>query len=339
MVSTLVWRRSATWAATRRDFSAIGDTVNLVSGFKRMPRSDHCQRRHVPGLPDPLSDPANGILVLDASIQVKDAARQLDYEIGAPALIFGCAHERNTMLTANLTAPLTRHAPWPTTHDLQLCCAPARYAAPAAWSAAKVFEQLYFVRTDLDTLVERFSGESTELAQLRALAQTMKLVNSSLDLDYVLNEVMDTVIALTGAERGYLMLRSEQTGEMQFRVARDLNRQTLAESKFTVSKTIVTKVAQTGEPVVAKDAVTDANYSSQDSIIMHMPRSILCVPLIYHDQTHRRGLCRQPAHADLFGEKELALLVAFANQAAVAIENARCLSASDARFESPRSRN
>ncbi len=186
-----------------------------------------------------------------------------------------------------------------------------------------VLDQIYYLRTDLSSLIPELADESIELEQLRALAEMIQLINSSLDIDQVLNEVMDTAIQLTGAERGYIMLRDRETGAMRFRVARDMNRQTLDEDRFTVSHTIVSEVAETGEPVVAQNALMDPRYRSQQSIVMHTPRSILCVPLVF--KGHITGVVyADNRHVpDLFGENELSLLVAFANQAAIAIENAR----------------
>jgi PAS domain S-box-containing protein len=188
---------------------------------------------------------------------------------------------------------------------------------------AHVLESMHFLRNDLEDLARRAIEEGTELDQLRALAGTIKLLNSSLEIDRVLNEVMDTAIALTGAERGYLMLRDQETGEMRFRVARDYRRETISETRFTVSATIVNDVVQTGVPVVAQNALLDPRFSAQDSIIMHTPRSILCVPLVFKGQITGVVYADNRQVPDLFGERELSLLVAFANQAAVAIENAR----------------
>ncbi len=186
-----------------------------------------------------------------------------------------------------------------------------------------MLEKLYYMRADCQTLAERLAGEATELDQLRALAGTSQLVNSSLDIDLVLSEVMDTAIALTGAERGYIMLRDVETGEMMFKTARDRKRQTLDQSRFTVSSTIVYQVAETGEPVVSQNALLDPRYSTQESIVMHAPRSVLCAPLIYKDKITGVVYADNRQIPDLFGEKELSLLMAFANQAAIAIENAR----------------
>lgn len=184
-------------------------------------------------------------------------------------------------------------------------------------------EKTRFVHTSLLQLSQLLFDESTELAQLRALGKTARLLNSSLDPDAVLTEVVDTAIALTGAERGYIVLRAPDTGELQFRVARDYKQQNLDESKFTVSRTVMLEAAASGEPVITANALTDPRYDSQMSIITHGPRSIICVPLFHKNKVIGVLYADNRRIAGLFGEREQSLLVAFANQAAIAIENAR----------------
>ncbi len=184
-------------------------------------------------------------------------------------------------------------------------------------------EKLFYMRNDLDDLTGRLVDESTELDQLRALAQTTRLINSSLEPDDVLNGVLDTAIALTGAERGYIVLRSSSTGELQFRTARDFNRQSIDESKFTVSRTIMMEAAESGQPVIAHDALADPKYDAQKSIVAYAPRSIICVPLNFKGQVTGVLYADNRHVPNLFGDREVSLLVAFANQAAIAIENAR----------------
>ena len=186
-----------------------------------------------------------------------------------------------------------------------------------------VLSNLTQVQTGLQTLIERTSDESIELQRLRALAETTELVNSSLEIDQVLSEVMDTVISLTGAERGYIVLRDEKTGEMEYRIARNLDRESLEEGSFIVSRTIVDEVARTGEPVVTTNAQSDPRFSAQESVLIYALRSILCVPLIVRDEVTGVVYADNRIKDGLFGEKELSLLVGLSGQAAIAIENAR----------------
>ncbi len=178
------------------------------------------------------------------------------------------------------------------------------------------------IYTDLDAIAQQLESEQIELAQLRALGQTAELINSTLDLDEVLNGVMTAVIRLTNAERGYLVLRNPDTGEMEFRVARNITGN-LSESEFIVSNTIVKEVAQTGIPVVTDNATADRRWEATQSVVGFALRSILCVPLLLRGEVTGVIYADNRIKSGIFGDKERELLYAFANQAAVAIENAR----------------
>ena len=190
-------------------------------------------------------------------------------------------------------------------------------AAQRIASRLPIFEStLNRLRVDMDAMEK-------EHAQLRALSEVGAVINSTLDPDEVLNRVMDKIIEITGAERGYLMLRNEETGELEFKVARNLDKETLNKQSFQVSRTIVNTVAETGEPVVTTNAQADPRFQSQESVIGYSLRSILCVPLRVKGQTIGVVYADNRIRAGLFGGRELNLLTAFSNQAAVAIDNAR----------------
>jgi adenylate cyclase len=177
--------------------------------------------------------------------------------------------------------------------------------------------------TELEKLARHVEDQHTELQRLRALGDMTHLINSTLDLYDVLNTVMDTVIRLTGAERGYLVLRNAETKEMEFRIARNIEQRNLEEGEFIVSRTIVDEVARTGLPVVTTNAAQDTRFSAQESVVSFALRSILCVPLILKGEVTGVIYADNRIRAGLFGDKELQLLYAFANQAAIAIGNAR----------------
>ena len=161
-----------------------------------------------------------------------------------------------------------------------------------------------------------------ERQSLRALAQIGQVVNSSIELEVVLQTVMDTIIRLTGAERGFLMLKDE-TGEFVITIARNWVQETLEPSEFVVSRTIINRVASTCQSILTTNAQEDPRFTGQDSVIAYNLRSILCVPLIVKGELTGVIYADNRIRSGLFTQKQLDLLSDFANQAAVAIENAR----------------
>ncbi|MFN7211279.1 MAG: GAF domain-containing protein, partial [Aggregatilineales bacterium] len=174
-------------------------------------------------------------------------------------------------------------------------------------------------RTELEAALQDYEEAAREVNRLRELGRMAELINSTLDLNDVLNEVMDTVIALTRAERGYLMLRNPQTGELEFTVARNIEHRTLLENEFIISRTIVTEVARSGVPIVTTDAGADERFDAQQSIVRHGLRSIICVPLLLKETVTGVVYADNRIKSGVFAEQELQLLQNFANQAAVAI--------------------
>ena len=179
----------------------------------------------------------------------------------------------------------------------------------------------------IQSLMPRFQSSVDALAHerqaLQALYEVGQAVNSTLELQDVLNQVMDRIIQLTGAERSFLMLKDEDTSEMEVRVARNVDRETLSHSDFAVSRTIVQQVATEGRPIATTNAQADPRFSAQESVVAYSLRSILCVPMKARDKVTGVIYADNRIKTGLFGDKERDLLAAFANQAALAIENAR----------------
>jgi putative nucleotidyltransferase with HDIG domain len=124
------------------------------------------------------------------------------------------------------------------------------------------------------------------------------------------------------AERGFLMLR-ESNGELSVRIARGVDHVNLEEDTFKVSQTIVSRVADTGEPILTTNAQNDSRFGSQLSIAAFQLRSILCAPLKIKDELIGVIYVDNRARSGIFQENDLSLITAFADQAAVAIDNAQ----------------
>ena len=167
--------------------------------------------------------------------------------------------------------------------------------------------------------VEASEGERRNL---KALAEIGQVVNSSLDLSTVLNEVMDTIIRLTGAERAFLMLRDDH-GTLETLAARNWERTSVDPAEQEISRTLIERVISRGEAVLTTNAQADPRFGGQQNVVAYSLRSILCVPLKLKGVLTGVIYAENRARTGLFSDRERTLLSAFADQAAVAVENAR----------------
>lgn len=195
-------------------------------------------------------------------------------------------------------------------------------------------ETVQLIKARLEQLNKKIISTLIELRTLRALADTTALITSNLDVDEVLNQVMDTVIGLTGAERGYIVLKDRDTDEFnQFRVARGLDEDLLRSSTgaqvqttgrdFMISQSIIKDVIGSGSAVLTTNALEDQRYQQQQSIVGYALRSILAVPLKVRGDLIGIVYCDNRVLAGLFAQRELELVSSFADHAASAIDNAR----------------
>lgn len=162
----------------------------------------------------------------------------------------------------------------------------------------------------------------TNQRQIGALVGVGSVINSSLGLKRVLAEVMDRLIALMNAERGFLMLR-EADGSLRVQVARGLDQEDVTEDKFNISNTVVKRVAEGGEVILTTNAQDDPRFGQQDSVAAYHLLSILCAPLKIKDQLIGVIYVDNRIHSGMFQQSDFELISAFANQAAVAINNAQ----------------
>ena len=95
--------------------------------------------------------------------------------------------------------------------------------------------------------------------RMRRLLRINKRLNSELRLPRLLDLILDTVIELTDAERGFLLLEDDK-GELSVKVARNIDQQTLQASDFELSRSIATRAAAGAEPIVTIDAAGDPRF-------------------------------------------------------------------------------
>jgi transcriptional regulator with GAF, ATPase, and Fis domain len=169
-----------------------------------------------------------------------------------------------------------------------------------------------------------FTGRLAEDRLSRILAITRELASEH-DMDRLLSRVTDHAVALLGAERGFVLLIGD-IGELETHTARTRGGADEPHARF--SRSVAERVVESGEPVVTLSARDDQRLAEAVSVHQLMIQSIACVPIrgappvgrtigaLYVETRMRPGVRF---------EHEVPTLSAFADQAAIAIENARLL--------------
>ncbi|MHC4953014.1 MAG: sigma 54-interacting transcriptional regulator [Planctomycetota bacterium] len=162
-------------------------------------------------------------------------------------------------------------------------------------------------------------SEADRLDRLQRIAGAL---NSEMDLDRILNIIMDHVVEMVQAERGFLVLL-EDAG-MEVAVARNFQKEDVMNAEAGFSRSIAEEVAKEGEPILTVDATSDNRFVQFASIHEIAPRSVMCLPfkektgvtigVVYIDNRIARGV---------FGKEHLRILQSFADLAAGAIHRAR----------------
>jgi transcriptional regulator with GAF, ATPase, and Fis domain len=143
------------------------------------------------------------------------------------------------------------------------------------------------------------------------------------DLGELLDALMDAVIEITNADKGFLVLMEGETVDVK--VARNLKRENIADAISQLSDSIVAKVVKTRRPVIISDALHDDEFGGAKSVMQLRLSSVICVPLL--DRGRLLGIIYvgNDAIVDLFQQDTMKVLTVFAAQASLIVANALLL--------------
>jgi serine/threonine-protein kinase PknK len=189
-----------------------------------------------------------------------------------------------------------------------------------------------------DHFLEPLSGLEGE-SQLEVLKKEREIflklleinrnLNSRIVLSDLLELIVDTVVEVTGAERGFLVLAGG--GDLEIRVARTMDREPIRDPGLKLCTRIAEEVIQNGAPILSGNASSDRRLQALEAVRELNLKSVLCVPVrtgevavgaIYTDNRFDEGT---------FTQNHLRWLEIVADQAAVAIRNARLFEENRAR--------
>lgn len=163
--------------------------------------------------------------------------------------------------------------------------------------------------------------------QLKRLVELSVTLNSTLDLDDLLQLIITTAAELLDCEAASILLYHENKPRLYFAAATGSDPARLAEVPVPIDNSLAGTIFRTSQVLILNDAENDPrHYSLVSDHIQFTVRNLLGVPMLIKDRTvgvleavNKRG-------GD-FDEHDATLLSITAAHAAIAIENARLLQA------------
>ena len=178
------------------------------------------------------------------------------------------------------------------------------------------------------TRTDVFSTEGVDLSSLQKDHQRLmllyefgKTINLHLeDPHQMLEEILKAAFRTFDAERGFIALVDEDTGDLTCELVRDNTAEEEVE-RLEVSRTILHKVRKDGVAVLIVNALKDSEFRDVESVKEYSIRSALCAPLLSRDEIIGVIYLDNRASAGKFSEDDLMFLTALAHQAGTALGN------------------
>jgi phosphoserine phosphatase RsbU/P len=157
--------------------------------------------------------------------------------------------------------------------------------------------------------------------RLKVLYQVSDSIRSILGPDELLVHILDILWNVAHPDRGVILLRDEVENTLEPMVVRT---QQGGEDEVAVSRSIVERAMEEQVAILVSDAPSDIRFASSESLVLSRIRSVICAPMVFKNEV--LGVLYIDALETggvSYTQEELELVTGIANQAAVALTNAR----------------
>jgi transcriptional regulator with GAF, ATPase, and Fis domain len=194
-------------------------------------------------------------------------------------------------------------------------------------------------------LVSQTTHTGDQLAGVRKLHEFSEKLMTKRSLDELLESMLDAVIEVTGAEKGFVLLldnylalgtavkTNDEESAKDFahkfavRASRQVSREAITSPEGAISDSIVRKVVESARPIIVSDALTDEAFRTSESVVAMKLSSIMCAPLLSQGHVIGALYVGNDRVKSLFHRAQLDLLSIFAAQASIILQNATLLTA------------
>ncbi len=162
--------------------------------------------------------------------------------------------------------------------------------------------------------------EPRSLTMFRILLKAGQLLSSPEGLERLPEKILDLAFEILDIDRAAILMIDADTGDLTERVTRV--REGLSRDQRIYSEHVVREVVDGGTAALYTDARADPRLDEVSSVAEQSICAAMCAPLKPRDRVLGVLYVDNVTQPDRFGDEDLEFLTAFANQAALAIDNA-----------------
>ena len=159
--------------------------------------------------------------------------------------------------------------------------------------------------------------------ELATILRSSALINSSLNIEEVLDNAMKWAEDFMGAEASTVYELEERKNELVVRLARGEKKEPVQRVTLKVGEGIAGTVVKTGKPMVVQDVSQEKKFTDKiDRLTGFRTKSAICVPLMLRNSPMGALEVINKRSGEPFNRSDLEILYAIAQQVSVALENA-----------------
>ncbi|SMG50392.1 Predicted ATPase [Marivirga sericea] len=183
--------------------------------------------------------------------------------------------------------------------------------------------------------ITEFNFEGANTIDINTIIKSSQTLSGEVVLSKLLDKVMHLVIENAGAEKGFLMLKNEDTKEWFVEASCDVENTEVELMQHLpikdmmprgknpqISAGIVNYVMRTEETIVLNDATKEGNFTQDEHVLLQNPKSVLCIPLVYKGKMLGILYLENNLSYGAFNADRTRILNMLTTQMAISIENA-----------------
>ena len=175
------------------------------------------------------------------------------------------------------------------------------------------------------------SKRTTNPLDMESVLKATQNISGEIVLDVLMDKLMKVVIENAGAEKGFLILRKDDSLTIEAQIDLERSNDTIVASVSIdqcegLSNSIARYVSRTKEKVVLGDAANEGSFVQDPYVVANRPKSVLCIPIQRHGELVAILYLENNQATDAFTPIRVEVLTVLSVQAAISIDNARLYS-------------